>query len=88
MNKMSKVTDLIEYKNGVDYFVDKEECAIVGVKCEMCNIMIDDRDKNQFMKIQVDNFGFSVSHKEIVSLIVATGLYDEITDMIEQGLIK
>ena len=85
---MSKVTDLIEYKNGVDYFVDKEERAIVGVKCSMCDLMINDRDKDQFMSIQTDGVGFSVSHKELISLITATGIYDEITDMMEQGLNK
>ena len=84
------IVDLNEHRNGIDFFVNKDDRTVIGVRCDMCDLMLNDLDEDQFMSIQLSDsgVGISVTRKELISFITSTGLYDEITDMIDQGLIK
>ena len=80
---MTNIIDFPEYRDGIDYFIDIDERCAVGVKARSCDLIINKQDEGQFLAIKDDTFGLSVSKKEFISLILATGLYEDITSMIE-----
>ncbi len=63
----------------MDYFIDIDTRCVVGVKADMCDLIVNESDDSQYLSIKTDGMGFSVSKSELLALIMNTVILDEVT---------